>query len=111
MLGTEGLGILNILYFPEYDTVYFTSGLEQHIVLKLDSRHNIFKVETVSSEFKKKYYETFVRRFEEYLLFRNEARTIQVFDKVGEGGPMLIGNFKLDAGEQIMDFHGYRVNN
>lgn len=109
-LGTDGLGILNILYFPEYDTLYFTSGLEQHIVLKLDPRDKIYKVETQYPEFQKKYYEKIIGKFEEYLFFRNRNKNIQVFDKIGEGGPMFIGDFTIEVGEQIVDFAGYRVN-
>ena len=97
------MGILNLIYFPEYDTLYFTSGLEKHFVLKLDNRDQIFKVESFCPEFKKNYYEKIINQFEDFLFFRNQARNVQIFDKVGEGGPLLIGDFNLEVGDRIVD--------
>lgn len=102
---------MNILYFPEYDTLYFTSGLEQHIILKMDPRGKIYKVETQYPLFTKSYYEKIIGKFEEYLFFRSNQKEVEVYDKVGEGGPLLIGTYKIDVGKQVVDFQGYRVNN
>ena len=31
-LDTEGLGILNIVFFPKFDTVFFSSGIKQRFL-------------------------------------------------------------------------------
>jgi hypothetical protein len=44
---------------------------------------------------------------DDILLYRNKELNIAFFDKVGEGGPLLLGNFILTAGTRIVDFVGY----
>ena len=109
MTGTEGLGVLNMVYFTEFDTLYFTTGLEQTILLKLDARKNLFKVETFYPQFYKRYYEKFIKHTDDFLLFRNSPKTIDIFEKVGEGGPLLLGVFEVQSGDKIVDFSGFSV--
>jgi hypothetical protein len=45
------MGVLSMEYFPEYDTLYFSEGLEQYSLFKVDSRKKIELVNCPSVNF------------------------------------------------------------
>lgn len=75
----------------------------------MDSKRKIYPVKFQSSTFQKKYHERILAKCDDMLLFRNKELNIAVLDKVGEGGPLPLGNFILTAGTRVVDFVGYLI--